>query len=107
MSKFIDHFVVVSKGELSLPFDPKVIKKHKRETDAEDDIGDGNWLRNAVKLGTYNLCSTFACLDKLQAGKVYWTLTFPRLPKTCQNSSLRLEPKKLPWNLSILVILGG
>lgn len=82
LSKFIDHFVVVSKGELSLySFDPKVIKKHKRETDIEDDIGDGNWLRNAVKLGTYNLCSTFACLDKLQAGKVYWTLTFPKITK--------------------------
>ncbi|CAD1812916.1 Sec7 domain family protein [Candida parapsilosis] len=82
LSKFVDHFVVVSKGELSLySFDPKVIKKHKRETEVEDDIGDGNWLRNAVKLGTYNLCSTFACLDKSQAGKVYWTLTFPQVTK--------------------------
>lgn len=108
LSKFVDHFVVVSKGELSLySFDPKVIKKHKRETEVEDDIGDGNWLRNAVKLGTYNLCSTFACLDKLQAGKVYWTLTFRKSPRNLpRNSSLRLEPKKLPWSLSILVTFG-
>ena len=82
LSKFVDHFVVVSKGELSLySFDPKVVKKHKREADVEDDIGDGNWLRNAVKLGTYNLCSTFACLDNLQAGKVFWTLSFPKVTK--------------------------
>ncbi|KAI5958753.1 hypothetical protein CANMA_004170 [Candida margitis] len=91
LSKFVDHFVVVSKGELSLySFDPKVIKKHKRTNDVEDDLGDGNWLRNAVKLGTYNLCSTYAALDQSQqqphhphhqTGKVYWTLTFPKITK--------------------------
>ncbi|CAK9442369.1 uncharacterized protein LODBEIA_P61120 [Lodderomyces beijingensis] len=80
--KFVEHFVVVSKGELSLySFDPKVIKKHKKEHDYQGDVGDGNWLRNAANLGTYNLCSTFAQLDKSTNDKVYWSLTFPKISK--------------------------
>ncbi|KAL6450543.1 YEL1 Guanine-nucleotide exchange factor YEL1 [Candida maltosa Xu316] len=82
--KFTENFVVVTKGELSLySFDPKVIKKHKkhRHEEAEDtEVGDGNWLKNAVKIGDYNLCSTFAELgSNTSQGKVSWTLTFPKV----------------------------
>ena len=72
--KFTENFVVISKGELSLySFDPKVIKKFKKrnghqqqqtEPDDDDIVGDGNWLKNAAKIGTYNLCSTYADLEK-------------------------------------------
>lgn len=102
-NRFVENFVVVSKGELQLySFDPKVIKKHQTMLkkihkqnhtveEAEDElIGDGNWLKNAANIGNYNLCSTFAQLDKTNAHgnanlsatkKVFWSLTFPRVSK--------------------------
>lgn len=90
--KFTENFVVISKGELSLySFDPKVIKKFKKrnghqqqqtEPDDDDIVGDGNWLKNAAKIGTYNLCSTYADLEKTTSqGKVLWSLTFPKTSK--------------------------
>jgi SEC7 domain proteins len=97
--KFIENFVVVSKGELSLySFDPKVIKKHQQklkkikekqfmsefehEDSVDDVVGDGNWLNNAAKIGSYNLCSTFARLEKQPANqKIMWSLTFPKVVK--------------------------
>ncbi|CAK7891304.1 hypothetical protein CAAN1_01S04500 [[Candida] anglica] len=93
-SRFVENFVVVSKGEMSLySFDPKVIKKHQHklkkmhqeiEEDDDDNIGDGNWLKNAANIGNYNLCSTFAQLEKQNsstAKKVLWSLTFPKISK--------------------------
>lgn len=100
--RFVENFVVVSKGELQLySFDPKVIKKHQNKlkkshknqqiSDENDDeiIGDGNWLKNAANVGNYNLCSTFAQIDKqtgsasgsIPANKVLWSLTFPKISK--------------------------
>lgn len=90
--KFTENFVVISKGELSLySFDPKVIKKFKKrnghqqqqtEPDDDDIVGDGNWLKNAAKIGTYNLCSTYADLEKTTSqGKVLWSLTFHKTSK--------------------------
>ncbi|EGW29881.1 uncharacterized protein SPAPADRAFT_144747 [Spathaspora passalidarum NRRL Y-27907] len=84
--KFVENFVVVCKGELSLySFDPKIIKKQKKKErqidDDDDEIGDGNWLKNAAKIGNYNLCSTLAQLETpvVSAGKktYQWSLTFP------------------------------
>ncbi|KAG2732186.1 hypothetical protein G9P44_004603 [Scheffersomyces stipitis] len=108
-NKFVENFVVVSKGELSLySFDPKVIKKHQQkvrklknkrsmqlmtitefdnleEENQEDEVGDGNWLKNAAKIGSYNLCSCFAQLEKSSTSstkKVYtWSLSFPKISK--------------------------
>ena len=86
--KFVENFVVVSKGELSLySFDPKVIKKHKKgighgggnNNNHDDGVGDGNWLKNAAKVGNYNLCSTFAQLEKSNQDKILWSLTFPKV----------------------------
>lgn len=112
-NKFIEYFVVVSKGELSLySFDPKVIKKHKEKlrkikqkqqkqlinhfdlggddddevNETSEDLGDGNWLKNAANVGNYNLCSTFAQLEKASnytkktSGYVF-SLTFPKVSK--------------------------
>ena len=96
--KFTENFVVVSKGELSLySFDPKVIKKHQQKVkkmkekqfmqfEHEDSVdavvGDGNWLNNAARIGSYNLCSTFARLEKHPASdKIMWSLTFPKVVK--------------------------
>ncbi|KAK6460877.1 Sec7 domain-containing protein [Scheffersomyces coipomensis] len=98
-NKFNENFVVVSKGQLSLySFDPKIIKKHQqmvrklkqtqmynKEEDIDSAIGDGNWLKNAANVGNYNLCSTFAKLEKSihntqPSGKTYvWSLSFPRI----------------------------
>lgn len=103
-NKFLENFVVVSKGELALySFDPKVIKKHQQSLkkkqgkylqaisedaeDGEEDIGDGNWLKNAANIGTYNLCSTFAQLEKPQINSssnkkiILWSLSFPKISK--------------------------
>ncbi|CAH2355914.1 hypothetical protein CLIB1423_38S00408 [[Candida] railenensis] len=105
-SRFVENFVVVSKGELQLySFDPKVIKKHQQKLkkmhknqqiqDESDDeiIGDGNWLKNAANIGNYNLCSTLAQLEKnvssasggsssgAHSNKVLWSLTFPKVSK--------------------------
>lgn len=113
-NKFVEYFVVVSKGELNLySFDPKVIKKHKDklrkikqkqqkqlinsydlgagDTDDEvnetsDDLGDGNWLKNAANVGNYNLCSTFAQLEKAsnytkKTNGYVFSLTFPKTTK--------------------------
>lgn len=88
-AKFTEYFVVVSKGELRLySFDPKLIKKLQKAAKkcsllpSEDDIGDGNWLKNAANVGNYNLCATVALLDTLsvtaKSNKVQWTLTFPK-----------------------------
>lgn len=98
ISKFVEDFVVVSKGELSLySFDPKVIKKQQQkekkykkriltgyeQKEEEEGVGDGNWLKNAACVGQYNLCDTFAQLEKvpLATGKVTWSLTFPKVSK--------------------------
>lgn len=96
---FAENFVVVSKGELCLySFDPKVVKKHqqkmKKSGISEDDsnngteLGDGNWLKNAAKIGTYNLCSTYSQLEKNSKGitlsnspknSILWSLSFPKV----------------------------
>ncbi|CAN3371420.1 hypothetical protein DIURU_005108 [Diutina rugosa] len=91
INKFTENFVVVSKGELALySFDPKVIKKHKKPAKKVDDdevVGDGNWLNNAANVGTYNLCSTVASMEKpvLVTGSnkkmILWSLTFPKTSK--------------------------
>lgn len=113
--KFTENFVVVSKGELSIySFDPKVVKKHQQKEkklkqrrrsrliDIDDinsmdeqldevvnNVGDGNWLKNAAKIGTYNLCSTFAQFERHSSGftlstspskkTIIWSLSFPRI----------------------------
>lgn len=97
INKFVEDFVVVSKGELSLySFDPKVIKKQQQkvkkfqkrslmtgfEPPETEEVGDGNWLKNAACVGQYNLCDTHAQLEKsLSTGKVMWSLTFPKVSK--------------------------
>lgn len=100
-TKFSEYFVVVSKGELRLySFDPKQIKKQQQKLkklrkhslafgvdleDDEDDIGDGNWLKNAANMGNYNLCSTIAQLERLSlsqlSDKIQWSLSFPKTSK--------------------------
>lgn len=114
-NKFVEYFVVVSKGELNLySFDPKIIKKHQlklkriqrkkskgfeflHEDDEYDefdstfsskDVGDGNWLNNAANVGNYNLCSTFAQLEKSHSKKnsfnnetQTFSVTFPKISK--------------------------
>ncbi|ODV70202.1 hypothetical protein HYPBUDRAFT_101716 [Hyphopichia burtonii NRRL Y-1933] len=106
-NKFNESFVVVSKGELALySFDPKVIKKHQQkirklkqkqivqmleeEEDEDGVMGDGNWLKNAANIGSYNLCSTYAQLEKINGNttgnsfakkSIYWSLTFPKVSK--------------------------
>ncbi|CAH6720425.1 hypothetical protein CLIB1444_03S11606 [[Candida] jaroonii] len=109
-NKFVEYFVVVSKGELNLySFDPKTIKKHQQrikkfqkkqsknllsldyldEEDEEDgDIGDGNWLKNAANVGNYNLCSTFSQIERsslyVKSGSnntFVFTITFPKTTK--------------------------
>lgn len=87
--KQTEYFVVVSKGELRLySFDPKIVKKQQKKQrslafEEEEDVGDGNWLKNAANVGNYNLCSTLARLDRLQAQgavrKHQWTLIFPKV----------------------------
>lgn len=94
INRYQENFVVVSKGELSLySFDPKIIKKHQQklkklnhqESSIDSEVGDGNWLKNSVELGKYNLCSTFAQLEKLTVvlGKklIIWSLNFPKINK--------------------------
>lgn len=99
ISKFVENFVVVSKGELSLySFDPKVIKKQQQKVnrfkkkslmagleqhqEEEEEVGDGNWLKNAACVGQYNLCDTFAQMEKAtSANKVTWSLTFPKVSR--------------------------
>lgn len=101
---YTENFVVVSKGELSLySFDPKVIKKQqqklkklKKNTDNDDnddndssEVGDGNWLKNAAKVGSYNLCSTYAQFERHSNGmllststkkkSILWSLSFPKV----------------------------
>lgn len=109
-NKFVENFVVVSKGELALySFDPKIIKKHQQkikklkqkqivqmldDDDEEENVGDGNWLKNAANIGNYNLCSTYAQLEKYSGSSsssnggsfapkksIYWSLTFPKISK--------------------------
>lgn len=102
-NKFVEYFVVVSKGELRLySFDPKVIKKHQLkmkkikkqsnilmmdefDDDNGSDLGDGNWLKNAANIGNYNLCSTIAQIERAHGSphstKVSWSLTFPKVSK--------------------------
>lgn len=100
-TKFSEYFVVVSKGELRLySFDPKQIKKQQQKLkklrkhsiafgvdveDDEEDIGDGNWLKNAANMGNYNLCATIAQLERLSLSqsseKIQWSLSFPKTSK--------------------------
>lgn len=105
-NKFQEVFVVVSKGVISMySFDAKIVKKHKQKQEkerkndqffllednsAEDSnaIGDGNWLKNAVRIGAYNLCSTFADIGNSAKGtQAVWCLSFPRTSKK--------EPRKI------------
>lgn len=58
-----------------------------RDSKGDADVGDGNWLKNAANVGNYNLCSTFAQLEKPSIhgskkpfGSVF-TLTFPKILK--------------------------
>lgn len=100
INKFTENFVVVSKGELALySFDPKVIKKHQQklkkinkntvdvQEEVDSEIGDGNWLKNAANIGNYNLCSTFAQLERPAAISnstkkiILWSLNFPKVNK--------------------------
>lgn len=91
INKFVENFVVVTKGELSLYlFDPKVIKKHKKakQTHNDDDVvGDGNWLKNAANVGNFNLCLTVAQMEKpvqvtgQNKKLIIWSLTFPKVLK--------------------------
>lgn len=95
-NKPVEYFVVVSKGELRLySFDPKLVKKQQKKQQklnfwapAEEDVGDGNWLKNAANVGNYNLCSTVARLERVpvQGGgrKPVWTLVFPKVSKKPQ-----------------------
>lgn len=109
-NKFVEYFVVVSKGELNLySFDPKTIKKHQQrlkkfqkkqsknllsldyldeEDEDEGDVGDGNWLKNAANVGNYNLCSTFSQIERsslyVKSGNnntYVFTITFPKTTK--------------------------
>lgn len=83
-----EYFVVVSKGELHLYlFDAKMMRKQQQRMkkyrqqqppfglDDEPD-GDGNWLKNAVHIGDYNLCGTVAVVEDLRV-----TVTFPKLTR--------------------------
>lgn len=88
-----EYFVVVSKGELRLySFDPKVVKKQQRKkqfyTLNDEDLGDGNWLKNAAHVGTYNLCSTVARIERIAGAatgtKPTWMLIFPKVSKKPQ-----------------------
>lgn len=98
--KFTEYFAVVSKGELRLySFDPKVIKRQQtkmkklrktlllyEQEEEDNNVGDGNWLKNAANVGNYNLCSTIAQIDKTShvnpyGKKVYFSLTFPKVTK--------------------------
>ncbi|EGV64802.1 hypothetical protein CANTEDRAFT_129995 [Yamadazyma tenuis ATCC 10573] len=113
-NKFVEYFVVVSKGEMNLySFDPKVVKRHQQKlkkfkqkqqknlinldflnddddistfNDSTEDVGDGNWLKNAANVGNYNLCSAFSQLEKSSlyikktSGYIF-TLTFPKTSK--------------------------
>lgn len=95
-NKPVEYFVVVSKGELRLySFDPKLVKKQQRKQQklsfwapAEEDIGDGNWLKNAANVGNYNLCSTVARFERVPTTnggwKPVWTLVFPKVSKKPQ-----------------------
>lgn len=112
-NKFTEYFVVVSKGELNLySFDPKTVKKHQQKikkikqkqsknllnvdfldnesdynyNDPTEDVGDGNWLKNAANVGNYNLASTFSQLEKptqyiKKPNVIIFTLTFPKTGK--------------------------
>lgn len=95
--KQTEYFVVVSKGELRLySFDPKTVKKQQKKqqksnffSGVEEEVGDGNWLRNAANVGNYNLCSTVARLERNSTTpngvkKPIWTLIFPRVSKKPQ-----------------------
>lgn len=102
-NRFTDNFVVVSKGELSLySFDPKLIKKEQERKkklygnsfgseEDSDNVGDGNWLKNAVNVGNYNLCSTFAQLERhnnhVNKPPYTWSLKFSKVS--------RKEPMKM------------
>lgn len=95
-NKPVEYFVVVSKGELRLySFDQKLVKKQQKKQQKlnfwrpdEEDVGDGNWLKNAANVGNYNLCSTVARLERVpvQGGgrKPVWTLVFPKVSKKPQ-----------------------
>lgn len=95
-SRPLEYFVVVSKGELRLySFDPKIVKKHRKRQQSHSlhssnnaDLGDGNWLKNAANVGNYNLCSTYAKLERtltsMSGKKPLWTLVFPKVSKKPQ-----------------------
>ena len=93
--KSAEFFVVVSKGELRLySFDQKIVKKQQKKQarstfySPPEDVGDGNWIKNAAHMGNYNLCRTVARLEKTQtpsgSRKTSWTLTFPKVSKKQQ-----------------------
>ncbi|RKP32681.1 hypothetical protein METBISCDRAFT_5728, partial [Metschnikowia bicuspidata] len=94
--KSAEFFVVVSKGELRLySFDQKIVKKQQKKqpkpvfySPYEEDVGDGNWIKNAAHVGNYNLCRTVARLEKTPtpsgSRKTSWTLTFTKVSKKQQ-----------------------
>lgn len=99
-NKYSDFFIVVSKGELCLySFNETIVRKERaknntsRKNQEEDEtVGDGNWLKNAVTVGKYNLCSTVSRLETTKLSpsareEVMWSLAFP--------STLKKSPKVL------------
>lgn len=94
--KPVEYFVVVSKGELRLySFDPKVVKKQQKNEHGlyshsryNENVGDGNWLKNAAQVGTFNLCSTVARVERAAGNvsglKPTWMLIFPKVSKKPQ-----------------------
>ncbi|ODQ79288.1 hypothetical protein BABINDRAFT_167808 [Babjeviella inositovora NRRL Y-12698] len=44
-------------------------------------VGDGNWMKNAVKIGDYNLCSGYAAIVRnipVKRNECYWAIQIPR-----------------------------
>lgn len=64
-TNFANVFVVVSQGTLLIfSFDEK-LKRKKRAArqianNGEDEVGDGNWLKSSLMIGSHNLCSCYA-----------------------------------------------
>lgn len=82
-SSFASVFVVVSQATLLIfSFDEK-LKRKKRVVhqdagsgNGEDGVGDGNWLKSSLMIGSYNLCSCFA-----ESSGKSWSLKLPNKKK--------------------------
>ncbi|RCK65416.1 Guanine-nucleotide exchange factor YEL1 [Candida viswanathii] len=61
-TNFASVFVVVSRGDLLIfSFDEKLKrKKSVVDDDDEGELGDGNWLKSSVKIGSYSLIAALA-----------------------------------------------